>query len=500
MRSSSLVVVGLFPLLLLGTGCPEHSTEEPPTGSLVGDDDDEDVPQGPFAAVALNEISSDGDDLVELISLEDEESDLGGFALLDDDTDHDLFVIPEGTIIAPGGFLTFDKDDLGFGLGAEDGVQLFDPAGDLVGETAWVEGAAERSWCRVPDGDGPWTVCSTATPGGPNVDEPEDDLVSPLFVAGLDRWDEDGVRVEGPNELAFDEAGRIWAGDQKNLTVQVFAADGTFVASLGGIGEAPGEYAWSEDGNRGPESMKTGPDGRMFVVDRIGQRINVYDPDTLEAGAPIDLSDTIGDPTGFAIAQDGTMYVADQATHQVGIFSAEGVHEGWLQTHDAAGDLVLFKVETLALDEPGDRLFATSENERYVEIYRLSTGEYLEQSVSEEVEDGEIAPGRILDTMEGIIVDPDRRILWICDEEAGRFMAHDIDDDGLTDPARDFAFLGAFGAPGSGPGEFLSPDGIAVSKDGARIAIADQGNDRIQVFATSDVTDFLGLQEPGSTD
>ena len=39
----------------------------------------------------------------------------------------------------------------------------------------------------------------------------------------------------------------------------------------------------------------------------------------------------------------------------------------------------------------------------------------------------------------------------------------------------------AFGSYGAGPGQFISPSGVAIAPDG-RIAVADTGNDRIQVF------------------
>ena len=42
--------------------------------------------------------------------------------------------------------------------------------------------------------------------------------------------------------------------------------------------------------------------------------------------------------------------------------------------------------------------------------------------------------------------------------------------------------LGSWGEPGSGPGEFMTPHGIAVHRDG-RVFVADRENDRIQIFS-----------------
>jgi tripartite motif-containing protein 71 len=46
------------------------------------------------------------------------------------------------------------------------------------------------------------------------------------------------------------------------------------------------------------------------------------------------------------------------------------------------------------------------------------------------------------------------------------------------------SFLGSWGAPGSGPGFFNGPLGIAVSPNGRRIYVADSGNKRVQYFCS----------------
>jgi peptidylglycine monooxygenase len=43
-------------------------------------------------------------------------------------------------------------------------------------------------------------------------------------------------------------------------------------------------------------------------------------------------------------------------------------------------------------------------------------------------------------------------------------------------------YIASFGAPGSGPGQFLVPHSIAVAKDG-RVFVCDRENDRVQIFS-----------------
>jgi DNA-binding beta-propeller fold protein YncE len=43
-------------------------------------------------------------------------------------------------------------------------------------------------------------------------------------------------------------------------------------------------------------------------------------------------------------------------------------------------------------------------------------------------------------------------------------------------------FLAKFGLEGSGPGQFILPEGVGVDKDTGLVYVADTGNFRIQVF------------------
>ena len=85
------------------------------------------------------------------------------------------------------------------------------------------------------------------------------------------------------------------------------------------------------------------------------------------------------------------------------------------------------KTETVALAEAEDLLLATSEDEATIELYRLSTGEYLQRWVGSPQEGPEPEPGRFGDDVEGIAVDPERGLLFSSDEANGRIMIHALD-------------------------------------------------------------------------
>ena len=57
-----------------------------------------------------------------------------------------------------------------------------------------------------------------------------------------------------------------------------------------------------------------------------------------------------------------------------------------------------------------------------------------------------------------------------------------VGDPGVVATSEVAALPRAFGGPGSGPGQFRAPSGIAVDGRG-RVWVADTGNDRVQAFA-----------------
>ena len=73
---------------------------------------------------------------------------------------------------------------------------------------------------------------------------------------------------------------------------------------------------------RGPQAIKLGPDGLLYVISEMTQQILRYRNDTLEF---VDVFATfVGvDPTGFAFAPNGDVYVAGFRTDDVRRLSAD---------------------------------------------------------------------------------------------------------------------------------------------------------------------------------
>ena len=329
-------------------------------------------------------------------------------------------------------------------------------------------------------------------------DFPEFPIVIPSWVAGGVQGDAPGTEFDEPNELGFDNAGNLWAGDVFNLRVQVYDPTGTFLGVVGGSGSGPGQFVNAPTGKSGPEAIKVDSTGRMWVVDRGGDRVNVYNADRTVVGSFTSPDITFVDPTGMVIDSNDDIYIADQGTDLVHKFTFDGTQLNLVFTFQATddGESILQKTETLAIDEARNLFYASSEDEGLAEVYELSTGNYLGDQVGEHQIGVVPQPGRFADDIEGMTADKANQYMFMSDERNGRFLVHDLsaaDSGDLFDDGEDYAFLGAFGMQGNDLGEFLSADGVAVNAAGTLVAIADQGNYRIQVFTIVDIKAALGL-------
>ncbi len=324
-------------------------------------------------------------------------------------------------------------------------------------------------------------------------------IVTPTWIAGGVQGSAPGTEFDEPNELGFDQNGNLWAGDVFNLRVQIYDSTGAFIGVVGGSGSGAGQFVDPATGKGGPEAIKIDSQGRMWVIDRGGDRVNVYNATTRATiGSFTSPTITFDDPTGMVIDSNDAIFIADQGTDLIHKFTFDGSQLNHVFTCQATddGESILVKTETLAIDEARDLLYASSEDESLAEVFQLSTGDYLGEQVGEPQVGVIPQPGRFNDDIEGITADKVNQLLYMSDERNGRYMVHDLsaaDSEDLFDDGEDYAFLGAFGVQGNAPGEFLSADGVAVNADGTLVAIADQGNYRIQVFRTADIKTALGI-------
>ena len=258
--------------------------------------------------VRINEVESDGgspDDWVELVNPTGASLDVSGIIVKDDDDTHG-FAIPAGTMIAPRGYLVIERADLGFGLGGDDVVRLFE--GDaLIDETSWGADHAATTWGRCADTTGTFTVTAESTKGAANVCAGEVPV---------------GVWPGSPDVSALDATATFLA-DSSGLDTQV-TAGGT---SLWAIDNGTGTFWKLDVAADGSTSFADGwKDGKRARFQKDATNPSAAGPDT----------------EGITVANDGYVYVASERDN-----SAKGVNQN-----------VVLKLDPVA---PGRDVVATQE-------------------------------------------------------------------------------------------------------------------------------------------
>lgn len=120
-------------------------------------------------------------------------------------------------------------------------------------------------------------------------------------VGGIGRRNEPLSPFNHPTAVAFAPDDTIYVSDgYANHKVHRFAPDGTPLGSWGELGDGPGEFM-------NPHAVWVLPDGRVVVVDRENDRLQVFSPE----GAFIEIWTGFAKPLDLWGDADGRLYVTD---------------------------------------------------------------------------------------------------------------------------------------------------------------------------------------------
>lgn len=108
------------------------------------------------------------DEWVEIYNPSNREWDISGFKLDDIEGGSSPYVIPEGTKIAPKGYLVFYFSPKLNNDG--DTIRLICPGGRILDSYAYTKTTKGISYAK--DSQGVWSLTQTPTPGGPNTITP----------------------------------------------------------------------------------------------------------------------------------------------------------------------------------------------------------------------------------------------------------------------------------------------------------------------------------------
>ncbi|NVF12294.1 lamin tail domain-containing protein [Anaerococcus sp. AGMB00486] len=241
------------------------------------------------SSIKINEIESsdpnDGPDYVEIYNDSDEDKDISGYFILDDNLTREHEVLPDGSVIKAKGFFVFENGiHFSFGLGKNDQVNLFNKDKELIDSFAW-DGHAEGVLARGEDGKGDFVdseaskgysnnideekmkdekpvvineVESSAEGGGKDYAEIYNISDNPVDISGWYILDNDpdheksplkeGTIIEPLGFFVFEEGVDFDFGLGSNDEVNLYDKDGNLVDKFAWTSHAPGTYGRLKDG------------------------------------------------------------------------------------------------------------------------------------------------------------------------------------------------------------------------------------------------------------
>ncbi len=209
-----------------------------------------------------------------------------------------------------------------------------------------------------------------------------------------------------------------------------------------------------------PYDVAVGPEGAVFVADTGNNRVQIFSPEGVFIGTFGSAGTGDGEflsPTTIAVADNGNIYVADRYRDDVQFFSKEkafigkwgGPGKGPGEFHGPA-DIAFGPLGTIfVVDYSNSRIQYFEPGGEYIGEWRYRESQFM-------------ICGSIAITADVIIY-----LLGIYGKIA-YFNA-------------DYKFLGSWGKMGSGLGEFLYPNDVAVGPKGD-VFVADNYNHRVQHF------------------
>jgi hypothetical protein len=157
----------------------------------------------------------------------------------------------------------------------------------------------------------------------------------------------DGTHFGKPQDVAFLPDGRILTADGlDNHRVMIFDRDLKYIGEFGGHGKGPGQF-------NGVHAIGIGPEGRVFVLDRSGGRINVFR--TTTDPAKLDFVEAF---TGFSlpldiIVNDDCIWVTDLSPLRFNKLDFKGNHlYTWMVPRELPDGYI--EVHTISVDSKGN--------------------------------------------------------------------------------------------------------------------------------------------------
>ncbi len=257
--------------------------------------------------------------------------------------------------------------------------------------------------------------------------------------------------------LAVDGAGDVYVLDSTHDRIERFNSSGRLLGEWGRPGRALGEFDFGP--GFGPDKPPGGGiavgGGYVYVSDSANNRIQRFRLDGSEAvlwGRPGSAPGEFSSPRGLAVA-GGLVYVADEGNHRVQALALDGRP---LYAEGTFGKEPGEFVNPFGVALHGGRVYVVDDNNNRI-VALTPTLRYLEEWSGE---------GRYrLSYIRAAAVSPSGRV-YVADTGHERVVAFDPPGRGLL----------AFGTPGTAPGQFVAPLGVATDASGGALVVETYGS------------------------
>src|SRR6266540_3033621 len=258
---------------------------------------------------------------------------------------------------------------------------------------------------------------------------------------------------------------RLYAIDRDGNRVQVFDRDGTFLFKWGSKGTVDGQFTV-------PYSVDVVANGNVWIADRGNHRIQEFDKDgkfLFRFGSFGAKPGQFNNPRQVAVDKDMKyLYVVDSKNNRIQKFFTNGTFvKSWGTLGTGNGQFSL--PVSIIMDSKGD-LIVNDRGTNRVQKFD-SNGTFLLKFGSAGKGDGQFSEIEHMatDSFDNIYVnDPQSG-----PDGSGIPRVQKFDTNGH--------FITKFGSLGSGNGQFIDPEHLAVDFDG-NVYVADRKNNNIQVF------------------
>ena len=311
-------------------------------------------------------------------------------------------------------------------------------------------------------------------------------------------WGEFGT-VDGqfnePRGISFDSDNNVYVAESRNHRIQIFDESGNHKLTFGQLGSGDAQFNFSA-------GVSVDSKDNVYVLDGNNNRVQVFhsiDFFQFTFGSQGSTPQQFDVPHGVGLDSTGNVVVADIKNNRIQVFDSNGVFQSTFGS-PGSGPGQFNWPHGVGIDSI-DNIYTTEFNNNRIQVFD-STGILLDSiSVGTQPLDVELdsndniyvagyfanqihvfnpdktpkfsfgSPGSgpgLFNLPSGVALDLDN--LYVLERNNNRVQVFDHDGN--------FKFM--FGSPGSGPGQFNFPVGIAV--DSNNLFVVDSNNHRIQIF------------------